>query len=82
MEIRERFAAAWKHTPAEDTGALLADRDGELRVMAVSAEWIRAVQALPMRLRDEVVGALNVFRQFSAVRISLLRAAARRRKGG
>ncbi|MFI9761135.1 ANTAR domain-containing protein [Streptomyces sp. NPDC051963] len=92
-------------------GVLLADRDGELRVMAASDERVRllelfqlqndegpclecfrtgtpvavsdlrtetarwprfavtarrsgfgAVQALPMRLRDEVVGALNLFR--------------------
>ncbi|MGP3926920.1 GAF and ANTAR domain-containing protein [Streptomyces sp. 8N616] len=92
-------------------GLLLADRDGELRVMAASDEQVRllelfqlqnaegpclecfrrgsavtvpdveaevdrwprfvvesrasgfaAVQALPMRLRDEVVGALNLFR--------------------
>ena len=93
-------------------GVLLADRDGELRVMAASDEQVRllelfqlqsdeggpcpecfrtgvpvtvpdlrmradrwpnfaeaarlcgfgAVQALPMRLRDEVVGALNLFR--------------------
>ncbi|WP_405867654.1 GAF and ANTAR domain-containing protein [Streptomyces sp. NBC_01515] len=92
-------------------GVLLADRNGELRVMAASSEQVRllelfqlqndegpclesfrtgapvsvpdvtteihrwprfaaqahrsgfaAVQALPMRLRDEVVGALNLFR--------------------
>ena len=92
-------------------GVLLADRDGELRVMAASSEQVRllelfqlqndegpcletfrtgapvsvpdvtteihrwprfaaqahhsgfaAVQALPMRLRDEVVGVLNLFR--------------------
>ncbi|WP_327327795.1 GAF and ANTAR domain-containing protein [Streptomyces sp. NBC_01210] len=96
---------------ASAAGVLLADRDGELRVMAASSEQVRllelfqlqndegpclecfrtgapvtvpdlsreadrwprfveqahhsgfaAVQALPMRLRDEVVGALNLFR--------------------
>ncbi|KPI02812.1 ANTAR domain protein [Actinobacteria bacterium OK074] len=96
---------------ASAAGVLLADRDGELRVMAASDERVRllelfqlqndegpclecfrtgtpvtatdlsletvrwprfavaagrsgfgAVQTLPMRLRDEVVGALNLFR--------------------
>ncbi|WHM40654.1 GAF and ANTAR domain-containing protein [Streptomyces sp. BPTC-684] len=96
---------------ASAVGVLLADRDGELRVMAASDERVRllelfqlqndegpclecfrtgapvdvpdlgkeaarwprftalarqsgfsAVQALPMRLRDDVVGALNLFR--------------------
>ncbi|MCX4918129.1 GAF and ANTAR domain-containing protein [Streptomyces sp. NBC_00687] len=96
---------------AAAAGVLLADRDGELRVMAASNEQVRllelfqlqndegpclecfhtgtpvivtdlgtettrwprfataarasgfgAVQALPMRLRDDVVGALNIFR--------------------
>jgi transcriptional regulator with GAF, ATPase, and Fis domain len=96
---------------ASAAGVLLADRDGELRVMAASSEQVRllelfqlqndegpclecfrsgapvtvpdlrteadrwprfaaaaqrsgfaAVQALPMRLRDEIVGALNLFR--------------------
>jgi transcriptional regulator with GAF, ATPase, and Fis domain len=96
---------------ASAAGVLLADRDGELRVMAASDEQVRllelfqlqsdegpclecfrtgapvtvpdlrtqadrwphfaeaarlcgfgAVQALPMRLRNEVVGALNLFR--------------------